>query len=39
LIPPEIVKLFDEFKKEGIPVDALPANYKIAEKKIRSWLK
>ena len=39
LIPPEIVKLFDEFNKNGIPVDVLPANYKIAEKKIRSWLK
>ncbi|MHA1125921.1 MAG: energy-coupling factor ABC transporter ATP-binding protein [Candidatus Heimdallarchaeota archaeon] len=39
LIPPEIVKLFNEIKKDGIPVDTLPASYKIAEKKIRSWLK
>lgn len=39
LQPPEIVKLFNEFKEEGIPVDSLPANYKLAEKKLRSWLK
>ncbi len=39
LQPPEIVKLFNEFKEEGIHVDSLPANYKLAEKKLRSWLK
>lgn len=38
LIPPQIVKLFEDFKKEGIQVDTLPTSYKIAEKKIRSWL-
>jgi energy-coupling factor transport system ATP-binding protein len=39
LKPPELVELFHELQKEGLPIDVIPSNYQIAEKKLRSWLK